>query len=73
MNSIHPTTNDNDQLSMLGEEDPGSAFDPIFNTEDSNPAQPAAPPSMQHVVWTGLVLLLGGVAWQRWMSGRHRH
>jgi len=72
MNSSNPPSYDNDQLSMLGEEDPGSAFDPAFSPEDGDPAQPAALPGMQHLVWTGLVLLLGGLAVQRWRSGRRR-
>ncbi|MDR7377723.1 hypothetical protein J2X19_002402 [Rhodoferax ferrireducens] len=72
MHTIQPPPDDNDQLSMLGEEDPGSAFDPTFHAEDNNPAPPAARPGMQHLVWTGLVLLLGGLAVQRWTSGRRR-
>nr|WP_315426584.1 hypothetical protein [uncultured Albidiferax sp.] len=71
MNTIRPPPDNNDQLSMLGEEDPGSAFDSIFHSADGDPATPTPRPSMHRLVWTSLVLLLGGLAVQRWMSGRH--
>lgn len=73
MHNPQPPPPGDDQQSMLGEEDPGSAFDPSFHTDSRSQRQPRSPRGMLQVVWSGLVLLLGGLALQRWMAGRDRH
>lgn len=63
-----------DHESMLGEEDPGAAFDPTLNTfvpdPGRGPPQVAGLQSVWAAVWPGLAVLLGGLVVERYFLAR---
>jgi len=60
--------------SMLGEEDPGAAFDPVLNTfipdPGSGPPQVAGVQGVWAAVWPGVAVLLGGLVLERYVALR---
>ena len=63
-----------EQESMLGEEDPGAAFDPVLNTFVLDPGRGPPPltgwQGVWAAVWPGLVVLFGGLALDRYVAAR---